>query len=197
MLLALLGLGGAATAKETAPALIARCSKAYSTAWSLDVSFSMSGKMGTTSGTFKCAGRKFAFVTGMASSWFNGRDMWTYNPRTNETSIITPDAEEIAQNNPFAVIMSMSQNFNAAYAKNQPTGSIVVVLLPKSAKSQIKKVLLTLDAKRCVPQKIVINDASGTTTVSVKRFAANTAVAASAFEYPKGKYPRVKVVDLR
>lgn len=187
----------AAVRQETATQLMVRCCNAYKSARSLQATFSMSGVLGNTSGMFCSSGSKYSFITGDFSTWYNGKTIWSYNPRTNETSIFTPDTEEIAQNNPFSIITSMASNFRATYAKQQPVGTKVLVLIPQSVKSQIKKVVLTLDAKRCTPRKIVLTDSSGTTTITVSKFSANINIPSLTFSYPQNKYPKAKIIDLR
>lgn len=187
---------GSANASETADQLMTRVATAVRGAKSITATFSISGSGGNMSGTYAAAGKKFAVVTNAASTWYNGSKMYTYNPRTNETTLVVPTASEVAESNPFSIISSMATTFKAAYAKSQPAGTKVLVLLPKKSGSKIKKVVLTLDAKRATPLKVVITDGSGTTTVTVSKFAANTNVPASTFEYPKAKYPKAKIVDL-
>lgn len=197
LLMILLGATSGISAAETAEQLMNRVATAFKNASSLSATFSMSGPNGTVSGTFASSKSKFSLVTNGPSTWFNGTYMWTYNPRTGETTLVKPTASEVAESNPFSIISRMSDSFNANYAKSQPAGTNVLVLFPKKSGNNIKKVVLTLDAKRGIPKKMVITDASGTVTVNVSKFAANTKIAASAFEYPKAKYPKAKVVDLR
>lgn len=184
-------------AAETAAQVMSRASTAFRNAKAIKADFKLSGAMGATSGTFTYSTGKFALVTGAACTWYNGRTMWTYNPRTAETTIMTPTAEEVASNNPFAIIGSLSDSFTPAYAKSQPAGTIVLVLLPKKAKSQIKKCVLTLDKKRLTPLKVQLTDKSGSSTLTVSKYVVGGKFASSEFEYPKGKYPKAAIVDLR
>lgn len=188
---------GFAGAEESAQQLTNRVSQAFLKASSVTADFKISGAMGNLSGKYTASGKKFALVTGGLSTWYNGKTLWSYNPRTQETTIVNPSSSEAAENNPFSVIYEMSGQFNASYAKSQPAGSVVLVLIAKQAKSDIKKAVVTLDKKRLVPTKIVITSSAGTTTVIVSNLAANKKVAASAFDYPKSKYPKAKIVDLR
>lgn len=199
ILAAIVAIAGVATASaaETATQVMNRASSAFRGAKSITATFTMTGASGNMSGTFSMSGGKFAVVTSGASTWYNGRLMYSYNPQTGETTLVAPTASEVAESNPFSIIASMASQFTAAYAKQQPAGTTVLVLLPKSAKSNIKKVVLTLDKKRCVPKKVVMTHNGGTTTVSISRWAANVKVAASTFEYPKGRYPKARIVDLR
>lgn len=198
-LMAVLLIAGVATATaaETANQVMNRASAAFRNARTLTAKFAMSGASGNMSGTFYKSGSKFAVVSGGASTWYNGKLMYSYNPQTGETTLVTPSASEVAESNPFSIIASMSSQFTAAYAKQQPAGSTVLVLLPKSARSNIKKVVLTLDKRRCVPTKVVMTHSGGTTTVAISNYSVGVRVAASVFEYPRSKYPKAKIIDLR
>lgn len=184
-------------AAETAQQVLSRASTAFRNAKALTASFTMAGAMGSTSGTFYYSAGKFAVITGAASTWYNGRNMWSYNPRTAETTVMKPSAEEASENNPFAIVGAMSDSFIPAFAKSQPAGTVVLVLLPKNSRNSIKKCILTLDKTRLTPVKVQITDASGTTLVNVSKFVSGKSLAASLFEYPKSKYPKAKIVDLR
>lgn len=182
---------------ETATQLMNRVSNSFRNASTISATFSVKGAMGNTSGNFYYSHGKYAVITGGASAWYNGKDMWTYNPRTSETTIVTPSQQEVAENNPFSIISSMAGSFNAQYAKSQPAGKTVLVLIAKSSKNSIKKVVLTLDSKRMVPTALVITGKGGVTNVTVSKLVAGTKLSSSLFEYPKSKYPKAKIVDLR
>lgn len=195
--LAFILIAGTAYCAETAQQVMTRASTAFRNARSIQCQFSMSGSLGSYSGTYSCAGRKFAVVTGSVGCWYDGKNMWSYNPRTGETTLDAPSASEAAQANPFSVISAMGTGFNATYAKNQPAGSIVLVLIPKAARKDIRKAVLTLDKKRLTPKKIVITSGAGTSTVTVGKYVANINIASSTFTYPRKKYPKARIVDLR
>lgn len=197
LMLAMLSIILPASSAETAQQVMTRVSNAFTSARTVTANFSMSGAMGSASGKFTSAGRRFALVTGGVSTWYNGKTMWSYNPRTQETTIVTPSASEAAENNPFSIIYSMSGSFNASYAKSQPAGSVVLVLIAKQARNDIRKAIVTLDKKRLVPTKIVATTSQGTTTMTISNLVANGKVSSSAFEYPRSRYPKAKIVDLR
>lgn len=182
---------------ETATQIMNRASSAFRNARSISATFSMSGSLGSAAGTFNYAAGKFALVTNAASTWYNGKYMWSYNPRTGETTLIKPTASDIAESNPFSILASMQGSFNATFAKSQPAGKRVLVLIPKSGRNNIRKVLLTLDAKRLVPTNLLIYDKGGTTRVTVSKVVANRGLPASTFNYPKSRYPKARIVDLR
>ena len=197
LLLSLLTFG-AEGASLTATQMAEKAAVKFRSAKSISAGFTMSGALGSGSGTFEASGKKFAFVMAHGSSvWYNGKNMWTYNPVTKETTLIKPTARELAESNPFSFIAGISATYTANYAKSSPAGCKVIVLRAKKKNAPFSKVLLTLDVRTYSPKKIEIHDASGKTIINVNRFRTGIAQSSAKFEYPKSKYPKVKIIDLR
>lgn len=186
----------AAFGAETAAQLLTRCSARISKAGGIQASFKMTGAA-SASGTLYSQGRQFALISNASSSWYDGQHLWTYNPSTNETTLVKPTASEIREANPLSFVGAASQ-FNAAYAKTSPAGTKTVVLTPKSKKLGVKSVSLTLNVKTLLPSKIVVVPSSGKAiTLSITGIATGKKFAASTFKYPSKKYPKATLVDLR
>ena len=74
----------------------------------------------------------------------------------------------------------------------------MVTLIPKSKKNQVRSVEITLNSKSFKPEKFVVIPRAGTAaTVRIKSLDYSKSISASEFEYPKAKYPRVQIIDLR
>lgn len=159
-------------------------------------SVTTSGK--TFNGSIKASGSKFSFLTPMASSWYNGKNMWTYNASSKETTLVSPTASEIAESNPFEYLRTYSANYNAAFSNKKVAGKYIIMLIPKSKRNTIKSVEVTLNGKTLTPEKFVITPRSGaSSTINVKTLEYSGAIKALEFEYPKNKYPGVQIIDLR
>lgn len=159
-------------------------------------SVTTSGKSFT--GSLKASGSKFSFLTPAASSWYNGKNMWTYNASSKETTLVTPTASEIAESNPLEYIRTYSANYSAAFSNKKIAGKYVITLLPKSKRNTIKSVEITLNGKTLKPERFIVTPKSGAaTTVNVKSLDYASSIKASEFEYPKNKYPKVQIIDLR
>ena len=155
----------------------------------------VSGK--SVNGRILSKGTKFALTSNATSNWYNGKDLYTYNPSQGETTVFRPTAEELAEVNPLLYLKSAS-NFKIVPSKNKKTGIETVVLVPKSSGTGVKNVMLELDSKTFLPKTIKITPSSGgAIEISITALKLNASVADSSFEYPKAKYPKAKIIDMR
>lgn len=185
-------------AAETADAVLKKATSRISAGGGISASFTLNSDGQKVSGTLKAEGKKFAVETGSSSTWFDGKTMWTYNPRTSETTVMLPTAQEVAEANPLSIINNYSGTFTAAFAKTQTKGSKTIVLSPKSRKSGYKSVYVTIPDNSGLPSMIVVNPQSGRKiTVSITKTALHQKFAASTFTYPRAKYPKAEIIDLR
>lgn len=192
----ILGAGGMTA--QTADQLLMKAADAINSAKGVSASFTMEAGGEKLSGTLKASGSKFCLLTASSCSWYDGKTMWTYNPRTRETTVTTPTASELAEANPLYLVRSYSGNFTASYAKSQTKGSRTVVLTPKSKKSGYRSVHLLIPDKSSFPSAVMVNPLSGQKiSVTISQVRTSQAIAASQFVYPKSKYPGVEIVDLR
>ena len=101
------------------------------------------------------------------------------------------------QINPFAIISSFRNNFNAKLLSSAK-GIYKIQLTPNKGNKSIKKVELTLNSSTYFPSLIVITAKNNTkATIKVKSIKAGGAQAASTFTFNAKKYPGVEIVDLR
>ncbi len=185
-------------AAETADAVLRKAASRISSGEGISASFTLDSDGRKVSGTLKAEGKKLAIETGSSSTWYDGKTMWTYNPRTAETTVMLPTAQEVAEANPLSIINNYAATFTASFAKTQTKGSKTIVLSPKSKKSGYKSVYVTIPDGSGLPSLIVINPQSGRKiTVSIAKAALHNKFAASTFTYPKAKYPKAEIIDLR
>lgn len=160
-------------------------------------SFSLQAGGHTVNGTVCGAGKKFAFTSSAASSWYNGKTLYTYNAASGETTIVTPSAYELAESNPLSIIASAPAHYNAKYASKQTEGTTTLILTPKAKRTGIAKAVLVLGTNY-VPKKLDITTDSGERLVlTVNSVKYGVTFPAANFEYPKSRYPNAKIVDLR
>lgn len=187
-----------ANAAESADAVLSRVAKAVKAAIGVNASFSLSSGGQNLSGTLKSSGSKFSLVTSSTSVWYDGKTMWTYNSKTNETTVTLPTPAELAEVNPLYIVNAYSNNFTAAYAKSQTKGSKTIVLTPKSKKLGYKSVHVSIPDKSSFPTQLVVIPLSGQKiTVKIEKVTTGVKFPSSTFEYPKSKYPKAEIVDLR
>lgn len=186
-----------AFAGETATDLLGRVAGKFKRSAGTQVSFRLTGSTGSLNGTLNCAGNKFSILTGKLNSWYDGKNMWSYNSSSEETTLVNPTASELAETNPMS-FLNMASQFKVAYGTGAKNGQKELVLTPKSRKLGLKKVVLHVKTGTLTPTKIVVTQSSGQSfTVTVTKVVTGKRFAASTFTYPSAKYPGVKVVDLR
>lgn len=196
--LVFLGVTTSATAAETADGMLRKAASAINGSAGLTASFTLDYGSQKVSGTMKAAGKKFALQTSSTSTWYDGKNMWTYNAKNAETTLMVPTSQEVAEANPLSIVNSYSANFTAAFAKGQTKGSKTIVLTPKFKNLGYKSVHVTIPEGSIFPSKLVIVPASGhKVTVSITQVKSGQKLPESTFVYPKAKYPNVEIVDLR
>lgn len=197
LLVALIVVGTLQAQALTADEILAKGKSKLTSATSISASFTMKLNGQSLSGTILSKGSKFALISGVSSNWYNGKDLYTYNPSSNETTVFRPTAAELLEVNPLLYINSAS-NYNVKATKAKVAGEETVVLIPKKTGTGVKNVSVTFDSKTFLPKLIRIVTSSGSTVeVSVSNIKLNGSVSDSSFEYPKSKYPKVKINDMR
>ncbi len=196
--LMIFGVALSLSAAETADEVLKKAAKAINNAGGLTASFSLDYGQQKLSGTLKASGKKFALQTASNSTWYDGKSMWTYNSKSNETTLMTPTAQEVGEANPLSIVNSYSASFTAAFAKSQAKGSKTLVLTPKSKHLGYKSVHVTIPDGSSFPTKLVIIPSSGQkVTVTISQVKTGVKLAESTFVYPKSKFPKAEIVDLR
>lgn len=194
----ILGVTTSATAADTADAMLKKAASAINSSSGLTASFTLDYGSQKVSGTMKAAGKKFALQTSSTSTWYDGKNMWTYNANNAETTLMNPTAQEVAEANPLSIVKSYSANFTAVFAKGQTKGSKTIVLTPKSKQLGYKSVHVTIQDGSVYPSKLVIVPTSGQkVTVLITQVKSGQKLPESTFVYPKSKYPKVEIIDLR
>lgn len=185
-------------AAESAEQVLKKTAAKVKNAGGISASFSMNSGGQIISGTLKSSGNRFAIETGSHSTWYDGKTMWTYSKKSAETTVTTPTPGEVAEANPVALVNSYSGSFTAQYAKSQPKGSKTIVLTPKTKSMGLKSVHVTISDASGLPTQIVMVPSSGTRiTVSVTGVKTGQSFAQNVFTYPKSKYPKAEIIDLR
>lgn len=191
-------MGCGSLSAQTADAVLKKTAAAIKGADGLSASFTLTSGSQKISGSMKSASGKFSLVTSTISTWYDGKTMWTYNSKTNETTVMTPTQAELAEANPLYLVNSYSGNFTASFAKTQPKGAKAIVLTPKSKKLGYKSVHITISDATNLPSQVVVVPLSGQKiTITVAQVKTRQKLQASAFTYPKSKYPGAEIVDLR
>lgn len=186
-----------ATAALTAEQVAQKAAAVISGAKGINATFSMRLNGKNVKGTLKSSGQKFSVILPQVSTWYNGKTLYTYNPRTMETTVITPTAQELLESNPLLYVKGGAGGYSYSFSPVKRNGKYVIDLVPRSKKSGVRKLTFTINSSNFLTERIIVTTASGSTTVDVTSFKAVNALPASEFEYPKSKYPKAEIVDLR
>lgn len=159
--------------------------------------FSVSGS-GGISGKFVGAGNKFSIQSSGVSLWFDGKTMYTYNPRIGEVTVTNPTLSELMETNPLLYVSRWKSMFTVKKAPRQPSGGdICLILSPKGKSSGISRAVLTVN-RRYIPVKIAVKTDKGSRfSIKITSFSNTSAVSASEFIFPKKRFSGVKINDLR
>ena len=168
-----------------------------SNAKTISATFTFSGNGRKSQGSIKSSGNKFSVILPDVSTWYDGKEMYTYNPRTVETTVITPTAAELMESNPLLYVKGGGSNYTYKFSTVKRTGKYVVDLTPVKKNSEIKKMTITVNSNTFNPERIVVTTSGGVLTVDITSFKTGVDIPASEFIYPKSKYPKAEIIDLR
>ncbi len=187
-----------AGAQLTAPQVASQASAKLKNATGIKAEFRIDVNGKSVNGSLLSAGRKYRIMSGAYSAWYDGRSLYTLNPRTKETTLVTPTASELRESNPLMFMDGASESYDLAFAAHQPAGKYMLVLTPKRKNEPIKSVFITLDKKTLLPENIVVTGSDGSvSTLSVTSLKTNMKIGAGIFIYPRDKYPAYRLNDLR
>lgn len=186
-----------ASAALTPEQVAQKAASVISAAKGISASFTISANGRSSKGTIKSSGDKFTVLLPDVSIWFNGKDLYTYNPRTSETTVTKPTAQELLESNPLLYVRGGAGGYTYSFSPVKRNGKYVVDLIPRSKKSGIKKLTFTINATNFHTERIAVSVGSSLTTIDVTSFTTGSTASESEFEYPSSKYPKAEIVDLR
>lgn len=194
--MALVAFAPSASAAMTAEQVAGKAAAVVSDPRGVSAGFTITANDRSTKGTVKTLGSKFAVLLPEVSTWYNGKALYTYNGRTRETTVTTPTPQELLESNPLLYVKGGSA-YTYRFSTVKLNGKYVLDVVPRKGGSGIRKLTITVNAKTFRPEKITVNAGGGTTTITVTSFASPSGAPASAFEYPRSRYPKAEIVDLR
>lgn len=180
---------------ETASELLNRVSSKISAAKSVNVQFKIDGSQ---TGELKISGKKF-YVSAMGNtSWYNGKEMYTYNSSSKETTLFIPTKTELAESNPLYYVSGAQGNYDISFAPSAAGDVTTLILTPKRKKDSIKKVELSVSKKKLLPESIkIFTKSNKNSVIKITKLSLGESMPESTFIYPKSKYSKVKIIDLR
>lgn len=168
-----------------------------SSAKTLSANFNMNINGENIKGQLYSKGKKFSLFTGVISNWYNGTDLYTYDSSNGETYIFRPTASELAEVNPLLYLNS-AKDYKISGSKTKTKGIETIVLLPVKSTAPVKNIIFQIDSKTFLPISIRIFPKSGQTIdINLSNIKLNGVIGDNTFVYPKNKYPKAKITDMR
>lgn len=168
-----------------------------SNAKTISAAFNFSGNGRNSNGTIKTSGNLFSVILPEVSTWYDGKALYTYNPRTVETTVTTPTAMELMESNPLLYVRGAGANYSYKFSTVRRNGKYVVDLIPTKKNTGISKMTITVNSTNFHPERIVVATTGGVLTIDITSFKTGVPIPASEFSYPKAKYPKAEIIDLR
>ncbi|MCH5224343.1 MAG: outer-membrane lipoprotein carrier protein LolA [Muribaculaceae bacterium] len=182
----------------TAPQVLSKAIAAISGSKGCEANFNVFNSGYSGSGRIVASGKKFHVSLPDASVWYNGSDLYTYNSHSGETTVVVPTSEELSQANPLAYVTGAQESYNVSFSTVKKEGRYVLELIPKKKGGEVKRITLTLKKSDFTPEKIVVEPTSGNPiSADISSFKTGISPQPNEFEYPKSKFPKAEIIDLR
>lgn len=160
--------------------------------------FTASGSEGSIRGDLLSDGARFNLQTQAGSTWYDGKNMWTSNPRTKEITLVTPSNQELAQVNPLAYLDGYKNIYNVYFSKRKDASDHLIVLNPKSKNGEIKAIEIGVSKKTLLPTHIYIRDRQDKLTrIEINTIKTGIKTDVSKYTCPVESMSGFEVIDLR
>lgn len=163
---------------------------------SVSVTFHYNSANAKVPGTLVMQQNRYKASSGNFSVWYDGKTMWVYNAKTKEVNISEPNAEELAQSNPFVILSSASTAYTVK--KLTPANGLSrVMLTPKTKNTGILRATVSI-GRDSWPKGIDVEFSSGDTmNFVVTKITPGKQLGASTFKFDPKKYAVSETIDLR
>ena len=185
-------------AADNAAAILDATAKKIRTSKPIKVNYTLSGSnQAAGSGTLILSGENFVMTSPRMSVWYDGKNQWTYSAADNEVNLTEPTPSELQQVNPFIIINSFRQTYSAKTLSSTKT-AIKIQLTAKNQKADIRTATVTINPSTKLPTEIRLTLASGQSAIIIiSQAAVGGTLPAETFRFPKAKYPKAEIIDLR
>lgn len=159
-----------------------------------EFTLSMSGRK--VNGSLLSKGDKFSVRLPGASTWYDGKTMWSYNKDAAETTVWYPTKGELAEVNPLLYLSDVSE-YNVSEGPKGKNGVRTLVLTPRKRNQGVRKVTVDVNTGSLLPTGIRVATSNGTAIITLRSLKLNAEVADNAFKYDAPSHKGVRVTDLR
>jgi outer membrane lipoprotein-sorting protein len=155
----------------------------------------------TFDGTIDVKGAKYHLNVPDIETWFDGKTQWVLQKEYKEVNVSEPNAQEVQQFNPAALLALYKKGYNYNYlGEKTEKGRKVheVELIPQNNKNDVSKIVLQISAVDAMPAKMQLFYRNKTENIIyINKYRKNINLPDSSFSFDQKKYPKVDVIDLR
>ena len=186
-------------AAPTASSILTKTSDKLKTERTLTADFKITSPGSeTTTGKIMIDRDHFRYDAGSTVIAFNGTTQWTVDRETKEINIYNPEAEEIAQINPFSILQDYSARYSAKLLRSESAAYYSIELTPKETDQSIRRSVVTISSATYLPSKIVMTLSDGTVaTINISNLKTKVNLPKSSFTVKAGDYPGFELIDMR
>ena len=186
-------------------AIIEKTSKTYE-AWggallnfTAQLRSGMNGATESFEGTIRMKKNKFVLATPDMTIWFDGTTQWTYQPRIEEVTVVTPSDEDLRLMNPVILLQDYKKDFNVACVGESTSVNARMaydlVFTPKK-KNDIEKIEIQIEKSVSLPTKLVVTMRNQLLHTVINEMKAEN-LSDEVFTFPAASFPNAEIIDLR
>ena len=150
------------------------------------------------SGKIVLRANQFFLESNELKVWFDGKTQWAYMKESNEVNISEPEADELAQINPIAIISAFKAASQIQFSKIKNPQNHVIELTAKNKKADFNKVIIQINKTTEDLQSIMIEYKNGTQNIiQFTNYQKGVNVKPEVFKFDKSKVRDAVVNDLR
>lgn len=175
-------------------------SKGIRSAFTLEVKSDKSSQNGTTRGTIYLQGSNYYIDTPELKTWYNGSFLWTMIDGSSEVNLSKPSEKEMELYNPAVFFKIYRKAFVGAWkgsSKDQSGSYDVIELKPLRPHPQVSLIELRIHQKSKQILQIMLKNKNSINKISLQNYVTHQSFQDDFFSFPKKKYPKVDVIDLR
>ena len=179
-----------------AKSVLDKVSTEYKKCPSVTAEFEIAISGDTDKGTILLQGNKFRTKLSNATTWFDGKTMWSYMVDNDEVNVTEPKPAQLAKMNPYAFLDLYKKGYDVAFGANTKE-YYDIILTSTNAKNSIQKAVIHINRMNYQPMYIMMGGSKAEIEIKVKSYKKGKKQADSAFKFNKTKYPSADIIDLR
>ncbi|MCR4592020.1 MAG: hypothetical protein K5672_02565 [Bacteroidaceae bacterium] len=161
--------------------------------------FNGTTEQASTKGTMMLQGKKMQLSTDDMKMWYNGKTQWSMMPESGEVNVSTPTEREMANMNPYSFINMYKKGYKMDVRQTKLRGKDVyeVHLVARYAGSNAQEMYVDVTKDDYTPLCVRVRQDNSWNRVSIHSLQGNQHFKDTDFEFPKGEFPNVEIIDLR